>query len=76
MNIEMCSSGAPVIKLIDGRAVDIECQMFSSLFGYDQHRPSSNVRETACCAFPDENRTTMTAAPRPNMSTTALECRA
>ncbi len=28
---------------------------------------------TACCAFPDENRTTVTATKRQNMSTAAVE---
>ena len=33
------------------------------------------LQGTACCAFPDENRTTVTATQRPNMSTAALERR-
>ncbi len=42
---------------------------------YDQHRRSRVLRGTACCALPDENRRIVTAAPRPNMSTGALERR-
>ena len=66
-------------KKTDGRAIGTECQgcgkLFGTLFAYDQHRRSKVLRGTACCALPDENRMNVTAAPRPNMSTAALERR-
>jgi hypothetical protein len=49
--------------------------MFGTLFAYDQHWRSKLLRGTACCALQDENRMIITAAPRPNMSTAALERR-
>ena len=70
---------ARIAKRTDRRAVGIECdgcqRMFATSFSYDQHRRSPFLRGTACCAFPDENRTTVTATQRPNMSTAALERR-
>ena len=66
-------------KKTDGQAIGTECQgcgrLFGTLFAYDQHRRSKLLRGTACCALPDENRMNVTAAPRPNMSTAALERR-
>ncbi len=60
-------------------AVGIECdgreRMFPTSFSYDQHRRSPFMRGTASCAFPDENRTTVTATQRLNMSTAAVERR-
>ncbi len=50
-------------------------RLFGTLFAYDQHRRSRVLRGTACCALPDENRMNVTAAPRPDMSTAALERR-
>ena len=68
-----------IAKRTDGRAVGIECngcqRMFARSFPYDQHRHSRFLQGTACCAFSDENRTTVTATQRPNMSTAALERR-
>jgi hypothetical protein len=43
------------------------------MFPYDQHRRSLFMQGMACCAFPDENRTTVTATQRLNMSTSAVE---
>ncbi len=69
------------MKRTDGRAIGTERQgcgklsVFGTLFAYDQHRRSKLLRGTACCALPDENRMKVTAAPRPNMSTAALERR-
>jgi hypothetical protein len=42
---------------------------------YEQHRYSPFLRRTAYYAFSDENKTNLTAAPRPNMSTAAVEHR-
>ena len=79
LNIAMCSSRTSVMKRTDGRAIGTECQgrgkLFGTLFAYDQHLRSKLLRGTACCALPDENRMIVTAAPRPNMSTAALERR-
>ena len=75
----MRSSRTSAMKRTDGRTIGIECQgcgrLFGTLFAYDQHRRSRVLRGTACCALPDENRFNVTAALRPNMSTTALERR-
>ena len=64
-------------KRTDRQSVGIECngcqKMFASSFSYDQHRRSGYLRGTACYAFSDENKTTVTAAQRPNMSTASLE---
>jgi hypothetical protein len=49
--------------------------MFGTLFALDQHRRSRVLRGTAYCALQDENRFDVSAAPRPNMSTAALERR-
>ena len=66
-------------KKTDGRAIGTECQgcgrLFDTLFAYDQHRRSKMLRGTACCALPDEDRINVTAAPRSNMSTAALQRR-
>ncbi len=67
-------------KRTNRRAVGIECdgyhRMFPSSFAYDHHRRYAEVGGgTSCCAFPDEKRITVPAAPRPNMSTAALERR-
>ena len=81
LNIAMRSSRTSAMKRTDGRAIGTECQgcgrLFGTLFAYDQHtgRRSRVLRGTACCALPDENRMNVTAAPRPNMSTAALERR-
>jgi hypothetical protein len=79
LNIAMCSSRTSAMKRTDRRAIGTECQgcgkLFGTLFAYDQHRRSKQLRGTACCALPDENRMIVTAAPRPNMSTAALERR-
>jgi hypothetical protein len=79
LNIAMCSSRTSAMKRTDRRAIGTECQgcgkLFGTLFAYDQHRRSKLLRGTACCALPDENRMIVTAAPRPNMSTAALERR-
>ena len=73
----MRASGASAIKRTDRRAVGIECQgcqrMFPSSYAYDQHRRSGYLRGSACYAYPDEMRTTVTAGPRPNMSTATVE---
>ena len=67
------------MKRTDRRAVGTECQgcwkLFSSQFAYDQHRRSPFLHATPCYALPDENRVNVTAVPRPNMSTAALERR-
>ncbi len=47
--------------------------MFASSFSNDQHGHSGYLWGTACYAFSDENKTTVTAAQRPNMSTASLE---
>jgi hypothetical protein len=79
LNIAMRSSRTSAMKRTDGRAISTECQgcgkLFGTLFAYDQHRRSKVLRGTACCALPDENRFNVSAAPRPNMSTAALERR-
>ena len=81
LNIAMLSSRTSAMKRTDGRAIGTECQgcgkLFGTLFAYDQHwhRRSKVLRGTACCALLDENRFNVTAAPRPNMSTAALERR-
>ena len=79
LNIAMRSSRTSAMKRTDGRAIGTECQgcgkLFGTLFAYDQHRRSKLLRGTACCALPDENRLNVSAAPRPNMSTAALERR-
>ncbi len=78
LNIAMCSSRTSAMKRTD-RAIGAECQdcgkLFATLFAYDQHRRSKLLSGTACCALPDEDRMNVTAAPRPNMSTAALERR-
>ena len=78
-DIAMRSSRTSAMKKTDGRAIGTECQgcgrLFGTLFAYDQHRRSKILRGTACCAFPDENRMNVTAVPRQNMSTAALERR-
>ena len=56
-------------------AVGIECDGCERMFPYDQHRSSPFMQGTACCAFPDENRTTVTATQRQNVSTAAVERR-
>ena len=67
------------MKRTDRRALGTECQgcekLFSSKFAYDQHRRSPFLHGTACYALPDENRVNVTAVPRPNMSTAALDRR-
>ena len=86
LSIAMQSSRASAMKRTDRRAIGTEClgcqRMFGSIYSYDlhmdsydQHRRSPFVRGTACYAFADENRLIVTAAPRPNMSTAALERR-
>ena len=79
LNIAMRSSRTSAMKKTDGRAIGTECQgcrkLFGTLFAYYQHRRSKLLRGTACCALPDENRMNVAAAPRPNMSTAALERR-
>ena len=64
-------------KRTNRQSVGIECngcqKMFASSFSYDQHRRSGYLRGTACYAFSGENKTTVTAAQRPNMSTASLE---
>ena len=79
LSFEMQSSRASAMKRTDRRAIGTECQgcgkLFGTLFAYDQHLCSKLLRGTACCALPDENRMIVTAAPRPNMSTAALERR-
>jgi hypothetical protein len=56
-------------KRTDRQSVGIECKgcqkMFASSFSYDLHRHSYT--------FSDENKTTVTAAQQPNMSTASLE---
>jgi hypothetical protein len=65
-------------KRTNRQSVGIECngyqKMFASSFSYDQHRRSGYLRRTVCYAFSDEDKTTVTAAQRPNMSTASLEC--
>ncbi len=79
LNIVMRSSRTSAMKRTDGRAIGTECRgrgrLFGTLFAYDQHRRNRVLRGTACCALPDENRFNVTAAQRPNMTTTALERR-
>ncbi len=79
IGIVMHSSRASTLRITEGLAIGTECQgcgkMFASLFAYDQHRRSRVLRGTACYALPDEKRINVTAAPRPNMSTAALERR-
>ena len=79
LSIAMQSSRESAMKRTDRRAIGTEClgcgKMFGSMYSSDQHRCSANLRGTACYAFPDENRLIVTAAPRPNMSTAALERR-
>ena len=79
LSIEMQSSRASAMKRTDRRAIGTEClgyqRMFGSIYSYDQHRRSPFLRGTACYALADENRLIVTAAPRPNMSTAALERR-
>ena len=76
----MRASGKNVSKQTNRRAVGVECvgcgRIFPTSFSYDQHRRSPYVRGTPCCAFPDENKINLSAAPRSNMSTAALERRA
>ena len=63
-------------KKVEKRLAGIECngcnKIFASLFRYDQHRRSDALRGTACSALPDENRTSLYAVSRPNMSTASL----
>ncbi len=79
LRIVMHSSRASALRRTEGQAIGRECQgcgkLFASLFAYDQHRHRSYLRGTACYALPDEKRINVTAAPRPNMSTAALERR-
>ena len=81
LSIEMQSSRASAMKRTDRRAIGTEClgcqRMFGSIYSYDQHRRSPFLRAsgTACYALADENRLIVTAAPRPNMSTAAVEHR-
>jgi hypothetical protein len=67
------------MKRADRRAIGTECQgcgkMFGTMYAYDQHRSSCYLRGTACYAMPDENRISITAAPRTNISTAASERR-
>ncbi len=76
----MRASGKNVSKQTDRRAVGVECvgceRIFPTSFSYDQHRHSPYARGTPCCAFPDKKKINLTAAPRSNMSTAALERRA
>ncbi len=64
------------IEKVDRRLAGIECivcnKIFASLFRYDQRRRSDDLRETACSALPDENRTNLYAVSRPNMSMASL----
>ena len=75
----MLSSRTSAMKRTDWWAIGTEYQgcgrLFDTLFAYDQHRRSKMLRGTACCALPDENRINVTAAPRSNMSTAALQRR-
>ena len=67
------------MKRTDRRAIGTECQgcgkLFSTQFAYDQHRCSPFLHATPCYALPNENRVDVTAVPRPNMSTAALDRR-
>ena len=73
------SSVICLMKLTAKRAIGTECQgcerLFSTMFKYHQHRRSPFLYGTSCHALPNENRVTVTAAPRANMSTAALERR-
>ena len=73
------SSRSVVMKRTDRRAIGTECQgcgkLFSTQFAYDQHRRSPFLHATPCYALPNENRVDVTAVPRPNMSTAALDRR-
>ena len=42
---------------------------------YDQHRHKPFLRGTECYAIPESNNAELTAAPRPNKSTAAVERR-
>ena len=59
------SSRSVVMKRTDRRAIGTECL----------RRRSRYLHGTACSALPDETRVNVTAVPRPNMSTAALERR-
>ncbi len=76
LNLGMSGS---VPKRVEKRCAGIECngcnRVFATLFGYDQHRRSVELRGTACWALPDTNRTNLYAVSRPNMSTASLERR-
>ena len=50
-------------------------RLFSTSFAYDQHRHSPALHNTACRSLHDENRINVTAVPRANMSTAAVERR-
>ena len=73
------SSRSVAMKQTDRRALGTECQgcgkLFSTQFAYDQHRRSPFLHATPCYALPNENRVNVTAVPRPNMSTAALDRR-
>ena len=75
----MQSSRASAMKQTDRRAIGTDClgcgKMFDSMYSYDQHLLSAYLRGTACYALPNENRLIVTAEPRPNVSTAALERR-
>ena len=79
LSIAIQSSRAAAMKRTDRRAIGTEClgcqRMFGSIYPYDQHRRSPFLRGSACYALADDNRLIVTAAPRPNMSTAALERR-
>ncbi len=81
LRIEYCYAFIAYIRDEENwrKAIGTECQgcgrMFGTLSAYVQHRRSRVVRGTACCALPDENRFNVSAAPRPNMFTAALERR-
>ena len=63
------SSRSVVMKRTDRRAIGTECL-------HRRRLPRSRfLHGTACSALPDENRVNVTAVPRPNMSTAALDRR-
>jgi hypothetical protein len=70
---------ASAMKRTDRWDTVTECQgcakQFVSMYAFDHHRSSPFLRGTACYAMPDEKRITVTAAPRSNISTAALERR-
>jgi hypothetical protein len=81
LRIEYCDAFIACIRnsalrRTEGRAIGTEAKVVEKcMLAYDQHRRSSYLRGTACYALPDEKRINVTAAPRPNMSTAALERR-